>query len=163
MINTNERQAEEALRRGDERLRLITDSLPVLIAYIDGDHCYRFVNKVYEQWFGLSPAEIVGRHVREVNKNYELIRPHLEKALQGETVSFEVRAQYPRTGTRDVSAVFVPHKDENGHTAGLYTLVTDITERKQGEQALRRSEARILRHHDRRDRPQARGAGARRK
>ena len=38
-------QVENALRESHQRLRLITDSLPALIAYLDRDHHYRFANQ----------------------------------------------------------------------------------------------------------------------
>ena len=40
--------------------------MPVLVAFLDHGHVYRFANRYYEAWFGLDPAEIVGRHAREV-------------------------------------------------------------------------------------------------
>ena len=33
-------------------LEAMADALPMLIAYIDRDHRYRFNNRAYEEWFG---------------------------------------------------------------------------------------------------------------
>ena len=45
-------QTEEALREREGQFRLVADSLPVLISYIDSEQRYRFNNKAYERWFG---------------------------------------------------------------------------------------------------------------
>src|SRR5439155_1906867 len=45
------KRAEDALRVREEQLRLITDSLPVLISYIDKEQRYQFLNQQYELWF----------------------------------------------------------------------------------------------------------------
>lgn len=42
---TEHKQVEEALRRQEQELRLITDALPVCICYVDSDKRYRFVNR----------------------------------------------------------------------------------------------------------------------
>ena len=44
------KRMEEELGRSEEQHRLITDSLPVLISYVDSDQYYRSVNKAYEDW-----------------------------------------------------------------------------------------------------------------
>src|SRR6266508_5323718 len=36
----------------EERLRLVADTLPALISYVDSDKRYRFSNQAYEEWFG---------------------------------------------------------------------------------------------------------------
>ena len=41
-------RAEVALRKSENLRRLITDALPVYIAYIDADGRYRFANKSHE-------------------------------------------------------------------------------------------------------------------
>ena len=54
------RQAEAALRQSEEQLRLITNALPVLIAYVDDRQQYRFNNQAYNDWLGQSPGAIYG-------------------------------------------------------------------------------------------------------
>ena len=65
------RSAEAALRRSEEKLRLIANGLPVLIAYVDKQQCYRFNNKAYQTWLGLSPTKIYGSHIQEVHGKEE--------------------------------------------------------------------------------------------
>jgi GAF domain-containing protein len=45
------RESEEKYRASENQLRLITDNIPALIAYIGADERYKFVNGTYT-WFG---------------------------------------------------------------------------------------------------------------
>jgi PAS domain-containing protein len=47
-------QIAGALRLSEERLRLILDAIPALIAHVDAGQRYRFANRSYAEWFGLS-------------------------------------------------------------------------------------------------------------
>ena len=125
-------RAEKALRRREEQLRLITDALPALIAYVDFQQRYRFNNQAYEDWFGHSPAEIYGRHIQEVlgETAYQQMRKYVETALSGQKVSFEMELPYKDSNTRWLSAVYIPHLEEQGEVKGYIALSGDITERK---------------------------------
>lgn len=133
-------QVEAALRQREAQLRLITDSLPVLISYIDGNHCYRFVNRGYEEWFKLPREKIEKRHVREVLSDVEYLKilPKLTQALSGEVVTFENNLM--RDGSlHNLEVTYVP--DRNGDKVlGTYVLIQDVTERKQLERQLLRSQ-----------------------
>ena len=48
---TDWKHAKEAMQESEGRLRAITDALPFLISYLDGDQIFRFINKPYEAWF----------------------------------------------------------------------------------------------------------------
>ena len=47
---TARRSDENKLLKSENQLRLITDSMPALISYIDSDFRYRFVNKTYPKY-----------------------------------------------------------------------------------------------------------------
>ncbi len=137
---TERHMAEEVLRERDREIRLITDNVAGLVSYVDRDGRYRFVNKRYEEWFGLSLEEIVGKHCREVlgEAAYERIRGWLQAASSGQTVRYEEAIPYAQGGLRWVDASYVPDADEQGNVKGFFALVTDITERKRAEEALAR-------------------------
>ena len=133
------RSAELALRESQERLQLITDALPVLIALVGADHRYRFNNSAYTEWFGLSVAQLRGRHLRELagEKAYAQIGPLFDRALKGERISFETVVPHHTLSHRHVHIDYVPERQPDGTITGCYALVHDISDRKAAEIALR--------------------------
>ncbi|MDF7815850.1 PAS domain-containing protein, partial [Hymenobacter sp. YC55] len=120
------RQAVEATAR---QLRLITDALPVLIGYLDRQHIYRFANRAYQDWFGQTPAALIGQPVREVvgEAAYQTALPHMQQALTGERVDFDARMPYRADFVKHIHTSYIPD-EQAGEVVGFYTLVVDITE-----------------------------------
>jgi PAS domain S-box-containing protein len=141
---TDQKNAEATVQESEGRLRAVTDAIPFLISYLDNDQIFRFINKPYESWFERPLSEIIGRHVRDVMgpAMYEARRPFIERALDGESLSYE--ADFPRSeGTVQTEIVHVPNRDQTGRTLGIYTVVIDITARKLAEKVLSESEERF--------------------
>jgi two-component system CheB/CheR fusion protein len=126
------------------QLRLITDSLPVLVANIDTEYRYVFANAAYERWFARPVSEIVGRTISEVagRETYEAVRPHLDRALRGETLRYRTRVDTPGLGLRDIAVTYVP-KRHGERVEGVVALVEDVTDEVAAEQRLRESEERL--------------------
>jgi PAS domain S-box-containing protein len=139
--------AEQAVRKRDYELHLITNAVPVLISYLDNEERYRFNNQRYEEWFGRSVSTVYGQHLRDVvgEAAYTKIRPYVETVLSGQEITYEQEIPYQDGGTRYIRATYVPQCDEQGDVAGFVALVNDITERKHLEDELRQSEARFRR------------------
>jgi PAS domain S-box-containing protein len=118
------------------------NALPALIAYLDTSARYVWVNDTYVRWFDRPREEIVGRHAGEVlgPAAWAAVKPHTERALAGEEVAFDNTVVLEEGGTRHVRASYVPHRDEGGRICGFVALVTDVTETKAADRALRRSE-----------------------
>ena len=132
----------DALRESERQLKFVANTVPALLAFVDTDARYVWVNESYRCWFGLAPEEIRGRHVREVlgEAPWEQIRHRIARVLAGEAVVFDNRAFYQFGPPRDVHVAYLPHRDASGRVDGLVVLVTDVTEIKNAERARRRSE-----------------------
>ncbi|MEH2329770.1 PAS domain S-box protein [Nostoc sp.] len=148
---TNRKLIEEALRQRETELRLITDTLPVLISFVDSEQRYRFNNRAYQEWFGHPVANIYGKHLWEVvgEPAYQGVRRYVEQVLAGEQVTFESEMPYKDGGTRYINAIYVPQFNKEGIVEGYAALIADISEqqaalrdRKLAEEALRDSEER---------------------
>jgi PAS domain S-box-containing protein len=128
----------ERLRESEDQLRVITDSVPSPIAYVDRAGRYQFVNRGYEHLFDRSGRDIIGRSVEELSaEDYETIRPHIARVLAGEALSFE-SSRVLRDDRRATMLVsYTPDRRSDGTVSGFYILVTDISDRKRAEEGLR--------------------------
>ncbi len=141
-----EQLALDAARRGERRLRIIMDQIPVTVSYIDAGMHYRYINRAQEQWLGKTEAEINGRSVLDVvgERVYADIEPKLRQALRGEQVPLE-RQRLDRNGNAVWhSGRHVPDVAEDGTVVGVYTVFFDITQRAQAEQKLLQREHELL-------------------
>ncbi|MGL4620608.1 MAG: PAS domain-containing protein, partial [Chroococcidiopsis sp.] len=136
--------SEAALRVQEQELRLLTDALPVLISYVDANQRYQFVNHTYEVWFSCSRDEILGKSVHEFlgMKAYQILEPYINQVLVGQTVILETVIPFPPS-ERYVSATLIPNVDCNAQVKGFYALISDVSDYKRNEAALKASEAEL--------------------
>ena len=141
---TEAKVAQEALAESEQRLRTITDNVPAVIAHIDAEQRYTFVNGYVSAMVGVEPSAMIGRSVEEVRgpEVYAVLKRHIELALKGTTTTFEYEADY---GNRRYyfQATYLPARTASGDANGIYTLTTEITRIKLAEQQLA-----FLAHHD---------------
>jgi two-component system sensor histidine kinase VicK len=125
-------QAEAALRQSEEQLRLITNALPVLIAYVDEQQQYRFNNQAYQDWLGQSPQEIYGCHLRQVwgEDCYQRMQVYVKTALSGQAINYENDILLKDGSWRAVDVIYIPHLDEEKIVKGFFALSSDISDRK---------------------------------
>jgi PAS domain S-box-containing protein len=129
--------AREALAEKQAQIQVITDAVPALIALVGKDLRYRFANETYRGWFGRDPASVIGRTLVEVMgpQGYETVREHVEHALGGADVKYEVLMPYPM-GVRRVRAQLMPLRTRTGAVDGFVALVQDISAERRREEKL---------------------------
>ena len=134
---TEHKKAERDVRRGQEQLELLSDTVPALISYIGTDRCYRTCNAEYSKWFGLAREDLIGRSVREVlgADAWRAVGPHIEQAFAGQPSEYETEVDYRHGGRRSIHARYTPHRDGTGEVVGVVCLVTDITTRMRASHA----------------------------
>lgn len=135
-------RAASALARAEaseERLRRITDNIPLMVGYIDRERRYRFNSRYYETWSGRPLAEITGRTVAEVLGPivYAQVAPNLERAFAGERVDYDVEVPGP-DGVRYVRGSYIPDRGPDGSIAGVFTSSGDVTQIRETERELER-------------------------
>ena len=113
----------------------IVDNVPTLISYVDAGQRYRFNNRAYTRFWGLSPRAVYGKTIRELlgDAAYAKIVPFVEQALSGQQVSFKMHVDYSRAGERDVEVTYVPDMAAEGEVRGFFAVVNDITRLNQAE------------------------------
>lgn len=119
----------------------IVNRMPGLLAYVDSGLRYRFANETYKSWRGIDPDRIIGRTFREVvgEQSYPYLISKAHQALNGEAVTYE-HELFDGPLRRYVHGSYTPDRRSDGTIAGFIILVSDISERYELEQKLRRSE-----------------------
>ena len=136
---TERRLAYEALRESEERLHAFTSHSPAVMFLKDRDGRYRFANRQFLQRFGLRLAQVIGCTDAELFPAAQaaVFRDSDAKVLaQASPLEFEETTQV--AGATRYSAVSkFPVLDAAGAVVGVGGVLTDITERRKVEQALR--------------------------
>ena len=142
---TERRRTEEALRDSVAQLRLFADNVPAMTVSLDANLRFIFANKLYADFFGVDPADIVGKHLREVvgEEAYGQIECHFAQALQGQAVTYQRTRRLANGEPRYLEVNLLPHVGDHGKVLGCFVVTTDITAHKQAEQALRDSVAQL--------------------
>ena len=138
---TARKQAEMDLANSERRLRTITDNMPATIVRMDTRMVCSYANEQMRRLYGIDPSLLVGMSHRAFRgeEEWAYIGPHVEAALQGELRRFEVPALV--NGRQQwVQQSIIPDVDADGRIVGYLSVTFDITERKQQEEELRKSE-----------------------
>ncbi len=121
--------AIQKLFLNQQLLNLIFDNLPVLISYLNPELRYIYVNKTYENWYGISVEDIEGKLAKDIvdEETFNLIRKSATKQLNGETISFENERIFK--GERHfVHTTLIPQLGLNNEVLGYFTVAADISE-----------------------------------
>ncbi|HEY6945049.1 MAG TPA: PAS domain S-box protein [Candidatus Acidoferrum sp.] len=151
---TDRSRAEEALRVSEERFRTLVQDLHVGIVLLGPNAETLFANRAVLEIFGIRDEQVKGKSsaefeataIREDGSEMPFAeRPApraiaTKKPIHGEVVGWR------REGSRDILWTLVdavPHMTQQGEVANVILSISDITERKNTEEALRRSEERF--------------------
>src|SRR6185437_6574026 len=142
---TDQRKAEARLLASEALLRTATDSARAGMAVITEDRRFALCNKAYQEIMEIAEPDIVGMQLGDVlGEFYETdIRPWLDRAFAGERVGHELKKPGPTPDRyRFLTKTYDPAHDAEGRRIVL-SVVTDVTENRKRERALRESEARL--------------------
>lgn len=126
---TMRKQAEAVQRELQTRLRLVADSLPVMLFQADRDGRFQLVNRICEQWYGLTRCQMLEQSIDDVPGTdfNRLWRELGVRALAGEAVAKESTLTTFDGKARDVRILLTPQVAEDGGVTGCIGLVEDIT------------------------------------
>jgi diguanylate cyclase (GGDEF)-like protein/PAS domain S-box-containing protein len=136
--------AESAVRERD--LQAILDHLPAMVGYWDRSLHNRFANRPYHQVYGIEPGGMPGMHLRDV-LGEDLLRAssgYIEAALRGEEQRFERTTAQPDGSNRHSLVHYIPDR-VGDQVLGFYVLVSDVSDIKAAQAAVRQSEERYRR------------------
>jgi PAS domain S-box-containing protein len=144
---TMRKLAEKALKKSEERFRGLIDQAPIGIQVLDMAGMTVWVNKSWEKLWGVTWEEFSKLNYN-ILKDEQLerkgIMPYLKKAYKGETISVP-EAEYDAEETSGigkkawVKSSIYPIKDISGEISNIILIHENITKRKMGEIALKKS------------------------
>ncbi len=137
-------RAGRSLVVADDDLRALLNRLPAMVGYWDSALRNRMANDAYREYFGLTPQQMRGIHIKEVlgPELFAKNQPYMLRALAGEAQLFDVTIVDTAKRTRHAQASYIPDIVD-GKPRGFFVLLTDITSRRENEQALEAAEARF--------------------
>jgi PAS domain S-box-containing protein len=127
-----------------EGIQAMLNALPAMVSYWDGELRNRMANNAYIEFFGRTPEEMRGMHLRELlgAEMYERSLSYVEGALAGEGQLFDREIMTPAGKVCYTQVSYIPDVVD-GEVRGFFVLVTDITERRRIEEEVEHNRARL--------------------
>jgi PAS domain S-box-containing protein len=138
------REANEAVRRSEERFRAFMSHSPATAYIKDGEGRYVFVNRLVEETFQRPLAEWVGKTDLDIfpREQAEQYRDNDRTVLASRTTAQFVETVMKEDGPHHVLSFKFPLKDGEGSWL-LAGMSLDITEKRNAEKALERERDRL--------------------
>jgi signal transduction histidine kinase/PleD family two-component response regulator len=126
---------DSELTRAQRYIEGITEASPMLLAYVDAQRCYQFVNKRYKDWFQKPTQNYIGQHMADIvdKEIYRTISHYIDLVLSGESVTFEKDLTFGNMPTKHIKASYLPDFNEQKIVQGFFICIEDITDTKNYE------------------------------
>ncbi|MCF8083902.1 MAG: PAS domain S-box protein, partial [Deltaproteobacteria bacterium] len=141
---TEKAEQEQRLKESEEKYRALVEDLNDVIFSVDVDGHITYVSPSVKRGFGYEPSAVIGRSFFEFvdPRDHKALQSAWEDVLNGHFHPSEYRLQ---KASGDVAWVRVSSRGvwEGGVIKEIRGVLSDITETKQAELALRESETRV--------------------
>ncbi|HEU4510438.1 MAG TPA: PAS domain S-box protein [Pyrinomonadaceae bacterium] len=134
---TEKKQAREALRKAEKRLRTVVGSAPLILFATDKNGMFTLSEGEGLKSLSLQPGELVGASVFEVYADSPEVCTNIRRAMKGESFASSVSI-----GDLWFDVRYSPLTDEKDNVLGVIGVATDITESRRAEASIRENEER---------------------
>jgi diguanylate cyclase (GGDEF)-like protein/PAS domain S-box-containing protein len=138
------KHSETARLESERRIRLIADSVPAAMTYVNRHERYLFCNAAFTAAFERPLDDLIGRRVADVlaPEVYAGTRPHIDAVLRGERQRFQ-RVVMRRGSRRHELVEYLPEVNREGEVSGFFALIHDITDLHDAQARVEASERRL--------------------
>jgi PAS domain S-box-containing protein len=135
---TERKRTEAVLRESETRYRTLLESSPDPIVVYDMEGVATYVNPAFEQTFGLSRNELLGKQIDFVpQESWPETRAAIRKMLSGQKIHlFETRRLTRDGRVLDVQLSSTLYNGIDGRPAGNIVILRDISAQKRAEKEL---------------------------
>jgi len=139
------KQAETTLRESEIRLKTIVDNMPAAVFLRDGDGRFVFVNRTYEEMYGVKNADVRGKALHKVFPKEEALKysEHDARVITEKSVIEEEATARSVKGEIILSSSKFPILDDGGELTGVAGIEYDITEHKHAVAELEKAESEL--------------------
>jgi PAS domain S-box-containing protein len=143
---TERKMAEEAQKESEERFRTLVDTLPHGVQESDIHGKITFSNRAHCIMHGCKEGELAGKFIfdfLDTEQERDGLKQYLKRLVSEQPLPTPYVSTYTTNDDTviDVEVNWNYKRDEHGTLTGFISVITDITERKKAEEALRESEA----------------------
>ncbi|MGK7389411.1 MAG: ATP-binding protein [Candidatus Cyclobacteriaceae bacterium M2_1C_046] len=141
----NEQKARQEREMSSKELRSLIDAIPAFISFVTPELKYKYYNKYYTTYFGLSEKELFEKGIKKIlgERSYRISEKMIKRVLKGENVSFVNKIPNKDGQFRNIHIQYTPNYDPDGSINGFFVLGNDITETKAAEKKLEEQKERL--------------------
>ncbi len=134
---TEKKQAREALRKAEKRLRTVVGHASLILFATDKNGVFTLCEGEGLKSLSLAPGQLVGQSVFNVYAGSPRFGENIKRALTGESFTSSVTIDDLVFDVR-----YSPLTDENDNVLGVIGVATDITDSRRAEASIRENEER---------------------
>ncbi|HUR66270.1 MAG TPA: PAS domain S-box protein [Chitinophagaceae bacterium] len=123
---------------------ILLNAVPSAVVYIDKHEYLKYVNKSFENIFGVKAVDVLGRSVMNFlgHDAYQTVKGYRDAALAGQPSKNELEVTF-KDGKRFIEISYTPDMDEQNNVAGYIVLVNDITAKRETAEKLERRQSEL--------------------
>jgi PAS domain S-box-containing protein len=140
------RKSQLALEKSEEKYRRIVETANEGIWILDDHLRITYTNQRMVEMLGYTRDEMIGKEIRTFIPDAELADHAIRRSRQQAGIQDHFLRQFQRKdgNTLWTAVSTTPIMDENGKYTGSFAMYSDVTERKQAEDALHETSAQLM-------------------
>jgi PAS domain S-box-containing protein len=138
---TEKKKAEEAIKKSEEKYRILIETMNEALIFVDNDDKIQFVNRSLCEMYGYNQDELLGKIGYEIivyKDDIEIIKDKNRLRTEGVVDNYEVRGVKKSGEIIWLNISGAPLMDNDGKVVGSIGVISDITKNRQAEEELKK-------------------------